>query len=64
MRGKITSDYGHWGEMPLFYRDRVDQVFGAVKFSANRRNLLQINVLVAPTGILDQHNARSKKVRG
>jgi predicted TIM-barrel fold metal-dependent hydrolase len=49
---------GHWGEMLLFYLDRIDQLVGAAKLSRKPSEYFRTNVFVTPSGILSQRYLR------
>lgn len=49
---------GHWGEMLLFYLDRIDQLAGAAKLAREPSEYFRTNVFVTPSGVLSQHYLR------
>ena len=49
---------GHWGEMLLFFLDRIDQLAGPAKLSRKPSEYFQTNVFVTPSGILSQRYLR------
>ena len=49
---------GHWGEMVLFYLDRVDDLSTATKRARPISEYFRTNVLVTPSGIFSQRYLR------
>ena len=49
---------GHWGEMVLFYLDRIDQLGAAAKLPRKPSEYLRTNVSVTPSGVLSQRYLR------
>ncbi|TDH47997.1 amidohydrolase [Mycobacterium eburneum] len=49
---------GHWGEMLLFYLDRIDQLVGPAELSCKPSEYFRTNVFVTPSGILSQRYLR------
>ncbi len=49
---------GHWGEMLLFYLDRIDQLEGNATLSRKPSEYFRTNVFVTPSGVLSQRYLR------
>ena len=49
---------GHWGEVVLFYLDRIDQLAAATKLQRKPSEYIRSNVLITPGGILSQRYLR------
>ncbi len=49
---------GHWGEMVLFYLDRIDNLAAAAKLSRPISDYFRTNVYVTPGGVLSQRYLR------
>ena len=49
---------GHWGEMVLFYLDRVDNLAAAAELARPISEYFRTNVLVTPSGIFSQRYLR------
>ena len=49
---------GHWGEVVLFYLDRIDQLAAAAKLQRKPSEYVRSNVLITPGGILSQRYLR------
>lgn len=49
---------GHWGELVLFYLDRIDQLGAAAKLDRKPSAYFRSNVLVTPGGILSHRYLR------
>ena len=49
---------GHWGEVVLFYLDRIDQLAAAAKLQRKPSEYVRSNVLITPGGIFSQRYLR------
>jgi uncharacterized protein len=49
---------GHWGEMVLFYLDRIDNLSAAAKLSRPISDYFRTNVFVTPGGVFSQRYLR------
>lgn len=49
---------GHWGEMVLFYLDRIDQLGATAKLSRTPSEYFQTNLMVTPSGVLSHRYLR------
>lgn len=49
---------GHWGEVVLFYLDRIDEMAGRLHLQRKPSEYVRTNVLVTPGGILSQRYLR------
>ncbi len=49
---------GHWGEVVLFYLERIDQLATAAKLARPLSDYVRSNVLVTPSGMFSQRYLR------
>jgi hypothetical protein len=49
---------GHWGEMVLFYLDRIDQLGGVATLARKPSEYVRTNVWITPSGVLSQRYLR------
>jgi predicted TIM-barrel fold metal-dependent hydrolase len=55
---KLRVITGHWGEMLLFYLDRIDQLGNVAKLPRKPSEYFQSNVFVTPSGITSERYLR------